>query len=226
MGWLSKLLNPVADAKRAIKGVSSLAKGDVKGFVDPENLIWKDKAASSSPKVDPSTAPTDPTDPAQYQGDTQDDGYGSFADPFDVEAFYRYQDPGYAFRLQQGSQAVQNRNSAGSGALSGAAYKDLIDYNQGQASTEYGNAFNRYQTQQGNIFSRLSALAQLGQSAAAGVGSQGTALAGQAGQFLSNAGTAQGAGIVGAGNAISNGATNAWLWGSDAGRSLTGAGPV
>ena len=132
--------------------------------------------------------------------------------PFDVEEFYKYQDPGYAFRLQQGKQAVMNGAAAGSGALSGAAIKDLIDYNQNAASTEYTNAFNRYQTTQGNIFSRLSELAGLGQNAAANVGNQGTQLAGNAGQFYSNAGTAAGSGIVGAGNAISNGVTNAWLW--------------
>lgn len=165
----------------------------------------------SSPKTSP-TATVDPTAPAQYMGDTQDDSYGSFTKPFDVTEFYKYQDPGYAFRLQQGNQAVQNRNSAGSGALSGSAYKDLIDYSQGAASTEYGAAFDRYNTSQGNIFNRLSQLAGLGQNAAANVGNQGTTLAGNAGQFTSNAGTAAGAGIVGAGNALSNGATNAWLW--------------
>ena len=165
----------------------------------------------SSIKTDPTTT-TDPTAPAQYMGDTQDSSYGSFTQPFDVTQFYNYEDPGYAFRLQQGNQAVQNRNSAGSGALSGAAYKDLIDYNQNSASQEYGNAFNRYQTSQGNIFSRLSELAGLGQNAAANVGNQGTTLAGNAGQALSNAGTAEGSGIVGASNALSGGATNAWLW--------------
>lgn len=155
--------------------------------------------------------PLDVTDPSQYAGDTEDFSYGSFTQPFDVEQFYNYADPGYAFELQQGTQSLQNAASAGSGAFSGAALKDLLGYSQGFARTGYNDAFNRYQTSQGNIFSRLSDIAHLGQAGAAGVGAQGTQLAGNAGQMISNAGAAQGAGIVGAGNAVGSGLTNYWL---------------
>lgn len=151
------------------------------------------------------------TDPGQYFGDTEDSDYGSFTQPFDVEQFYNFADPGYAFELQQGTQALQNAASAGSGAFSGAALKDLLGYSQNFARTGYNDAFNRYQTSQGNIFSRLSSIAQLGQNAAANVGAQGTQLAGNAGQAIANAGAASGAGIVGAANSLSNGASNYWL---------------
>lgn len=165
------------------------------------------------------TGPTgypDPNDPGYMGadatgGDSTDPAFGSFTKPFTVEDFYNYADPGYAFQLQQGTQALQNSAAAGSGALSGAALKDLLKYNQDYAGTAYNDAFNRYQTQQGNIFSRLASILQLGQNAAAGVGSQGTNLAGNAGQAISNAGTAAGAGIVGAGNAVNSGLTNYWL---------------
>lgn len=165
---------------------------------------------SSGSSADPNAAAVDPM--ADYYGDQTDPQYGSLLQPFDVEQFYQYQDPGYAFRLQQGSQAVRNAAAAGSGALSGSALKDLLAYNQDYASTEYNNAFNRYQTQQGNIFQRLSDIARLGQSAAANVGSAGTQLAGNAGQALTTAGGAAGAGIVGAGNAIGSGVSDYWLW--------------
>lgn len=181
-------------------------------------------SAASANASDPNAGMADPN--ASYYGDQTDPQYGSLLQPFDVEQFYNYEDPGYGFRLQQGTQALRNAASAGSGALSGAALKDLLDYNQNAASQEYTNAFNRYQTQQGNIFSRLSTIAQLGQSAAAGVGSQGTALAGNAGQAIANAGAAQGAGIVGAGNALGQGATNYWLYGTPQGRSLWQSGGV
>lgn len=148
---------------------------------------------------------------ASMQSDETDPEFGSLLAPFDANTFNQYKDPGYQFRLQQGTQALRNAAAAGSGALSGAALKDLLGYNQDMASTEYSNAFNRYQTQQGNIFSRLSDIAQLGQTAAAGVGQQGTALAGNAGQALTNAGTAAGGGFVGAGNTLNSGITNAWL---------------
>lgn len=217
MGFLSKLLSPKSAIRMAFDpagGTISAAKhgGDAgQGLLDPSGMIIKQGNGGQIP------APNDPTaNPADqsgsYFGDQTDPGYGSFTKPFDAEEFYKYEDPGYWFRLQQGEQGLRNAAAAGSGALSGAAMKDLLGYNQDMASTEYGNAFNRYQTSQGNIFSRLMGIAGLGQNAAAGVGNQGTALAGQAGQALSNAGTASGSGIVGGANAITGGATNAWLW--------------
>lgn len=215
MGFLKNLLNPKSATRIAFDpagGTIAAARngGDAsQGLLDPSGMIIKQGGEGSAPS-DPAAATTDQA--GAYYGDPNDSEYGSLTKPFDAEEFYKYEDPGYWFRLQQGQQAVQNRNAAGSGALSGAAYKDLIDYNQGEASTEYGNAFNRYQTTQGNIFQRLMGIAGLGQNAAAGVGNQGTQLAGQAGQALSNAGTALGSGIVGGANAITNGATNAWLW--------------
>lgn len=174
------------------------------------------KLTGNSPNK-PAAAPVAAADPYQqtmadpYAGDASDPTYGSFTDPFTVEDFYEYQDPGYAFELQQGSQALQNSAAAGSGALSGAAMKDLLKYSQDYARTSYNDAFNRYNTQQGNIFNRLFSLTQLGQNAAAGVGAQGTALAGNAGQQVYNAGTALGGGIVGAANATAEAPYNYWL---------------
>lgn len=169
----------------------------------------KPKASSGAPAA----VQTDPyaVDASMYEGDASDPAYGSFTDPFTVEDFYANADPGYSFLLQQGEQGLRNAASAGSGAMSGAAFKDLIKYNQDYASTAYNDAFNRYQTQQGNIFSRLFSVSQLGQNAAAGVGAQGTTLAGNAGQQVYNAGTAAGGGIVGAANSLSDAPYNYWL---------------
>jgi hypothetical protein len=200
MGLLKSLLNP---SKKSMLKMAYDPAGAVKTAI-------QDGKAPNAPAV-PATDPNASVDQS-YQGDPSDPGYGSFTQPFDVTQFYNYEDPGYAFRLQQGSQALQNSAGAGSGALSGAALKDLIGYNQDSASQEYNNSFNRYQTQQGNIFQRLFSIAQLGQTGAANTGAAGTTLAGNAGQATANAGTAAGSGIVGAGNAIGGGATNAWLW--------------
>ncbi len=191
MGFFSDLLNPVKAFKR----------DDIVG-----KLVNGGKGGGSSA---PAAAAPDPM--TGTYGNQNDPAYGSFTQPFDVQQFYNYADPAYAFNLQQGTQALQNSAAAGSGALSGSALKDLLKYNQDYAGNAYNDAFNRYQTQQGNIFSRLSSLATLGQNSAAGVGAQGTTLAGNAGQAITNAGTAAGSGYVGAGNAASNGLTNYWL---------------
>jgi hypothetical protein len=208
MGFLKDMLNPAKHFQDTKRAVGNLASGNIKGALDPAQLLIKSNPAAAASNAG---ANGGGVNPSMYGGDPNDPAFGSFTKPFDVEQFYNYQDPGYAFELQQGTQSLQNAASAGSGAFSGAALKDLLGYSQGFARTGYNDAFNRYQTQQGNIYSRLSDIAHMGQNAAAGVGSQGTALAGNAGQLTSNAGSAAGAGIVGAGNALSGGLTNYWL---------------
>ena len=135
-------------------------------------------------------------------------GYGSLLTPFTAAQMQQYS-PAYRFQMQQGLQGTLNGDASGSGALSGAAQKDLMSFNQNYANTAFNNAFNQYQTQQGNIYSRLAGVAQLGQSAAANTGQQGTALAGQAAQSATNIGTALGAGQVGSANAWSGALSNA-----------------
>lgn len=218
MGFLSNILNPKHALRAlvdpagatisAIKGTNPLS---ARSLVDPGGFTGSSHGGSPNAAAGTQTAAA--ADPmADYYGDTNDPEYGSLTHPFDVEQFYNYADPGYAFQLQQGNQALQNSAAAGSGALSGAALKDLIGYNQQFAGSAYNDAFNRYQTQTGNIYERLMGVSQLGQNAAAGVGASGVALAGNAGQAMSNAGAAYGAGMVGAGNALANAGTNYWLY--------------
>lgn len=121
---------------------------------------------------------------------------------FGPEQFKQNVDPGYAFRLQQGTQGILNGAASRTGALSGPALKQLIDYNQAAGSQEYGAAFDRFQTQQGNIYQRLLGLTGLGQSAAAGVGQQGVATGQTIGANIIGAGNAGAAGQIGAGNAF------------------------
>lgn len=167
------------------------------------------------------------TGPTNSGGSTAG-GFGSLLTPFTADNF-RQLSPAYQFQLQQGQQGVLNADASNAGALSGAAQKDLMGYNQSMADTSFNNAFNQYQTQQGNIYSRLAGVANLGQNAAANSGAQGTALAGQAGQSVSNAGSARAAGQVGAANAWSNaiGQASSIPWammggGSGSGQPFTG----
>jgi len=150
-------------------------------------------------------------------------GYGSLLQPFTAQYMKQYS-PAYQFQLQQGQQGVLNQNAPSQGALSGAALKDLLSYNQNYANTAFNNAFNQYQTQQGNTYNRLAGIAQLGQTAAANTGQQGTALTGQIGQSLTNIGTAQAAGTIGAANALSGGFGNAALLGAYFGTQAGGFG--
>ena len=112
-------------------------------------------------------------------GDTQT-GSGYLQHQFNAQDFANNVDPGYAFRLKQG-----------------------------QASQEYQNAFNRYQTQRGNIYNTLASIAGLGQTSLGQTGQMSTQTGANIGNAIQNAGSAQAAGQVGTANAIGGGLTGA-----------------
>jgi hypothetical protein len=62
---------------------------------------------------------------------------------FSAEDFQ--QDPGYAFRLKEGLNAMNASAAARGGLISGNALKAGQQYGQEMGSQEYSNAFNRYQ---------------------------------------------------------------------------------
>jgi hypothetical protein len=130
-------------------------------------------------------------------------GYGSAAQNFGMSNFNA--DPGYQFRLDQGQKAIERSAAARGGVLSGAAVKAASDYNQGSASQEYNNAYNRFQSDRSGILNPLQSLAGQGQSAT----NQLSANAGNYGQNVGNTltqvGNAQASGYVGSANAINNG---------------------
>lgn len=135
-------------------------------------------------------------------------GFGSLTAPFTAQDYLNNQDPGYQFQLQTGAQALRNSETPGVGSLSGQSLKDLMSFNQNMAATGYQNAFNRYQTQQNNTFSRLSGLAGLGQNAASDTGTAGTALGTGIAQSQAAAGASQAAGTLGVANAIGGSANS------------------
>lgn len=119
-------------------------------------------------------------------------------------------DPGYAFRMQQGLQAIQGSAAARGGLLSGGVLKDLSGYSQGLASQEYGNAFNRFETQNQDRYNRLAGLAGLGQSATSATGQFGANAASNYGNYLTQGANAQAAGYIGGANALNSGISN-WM---------------
>jgi hypothetical protein len=134
-------------------------------------------------------------------------GYGSLLTPFNASNF-KSMSPAYQFQLQQGAQGTLNQDSGAQGAESGAALKDLQSYNQNFANTSFNNAFQQYQTQQNNVFGRLSSLATLGQGAASNQATGASSFANSIGNSATNVGTALGAGQIGMGNAASSAANN------------------
>jgi len=78
-------------------------------------------------------------------GNASAPGYGSFMKPFSTEDYQA--DPGYAFRLSEGTKALERSAAARGGLLSGGTLRETQRYGQGLASQEYQNAYNRYVNQ-------------------------------------------------------------------------------
>ncbi|MGL4679111.1 MAG: hypothetical protein ACRCWC_06970 [Plesiomonas shigelloides] len=135
-------------------------------------------------------------------GGTQGAEFGRYARPFGMQDFQA--DPGYAFRLSEGMKALEASRAAKGGLLSGATGKALSRYGQDLASQEYGNAFNRYQTERTNRLAPLGSLMSSGQAAAAGQAGYAGQYGQTAGGLTTDIGAARAAGDVGAANAITN----------------------
>ena len=128
---------------------------------------------------------------------------------YTTEDFAQGIDPGYQFRLKQGQEATNRMANMGGGMISGNALKGAQDYTQGLASTEFGNAFNRFQTGRSNIYNTLAGIAGIGQTSLGQTTTAGTTAAGNIGANIANAGAAQAGGIVGSANALAGGLTGA-----------------
>ena len=117
-------------------------------------------------------------------------------------------DPGYAFRLKEGMNAMNATAAARGGLISGNALRAGQAFGQEMGSQEYSNAFNRaqnmFQMNRNNLLDPLKFLTNIGQAGAsnqaANVGSFGAANAAN----ITGAGNATAAGQVGSANAYSN----------------------
>ena len=134
--------------------------------------------------------------------------------PFGMDQFNA--DPGYQFRLAEGTKALE-RSAAARGILqSGGTLKDITRFGQDQASNEYQNAFSRYLQEREQKLHPLEYQIGLGQAAATG----------QAAQIGNSANTISGLtqqmGDVRAQNAMTQG--NIWnQTAGNIGNTLTGA---
>lgn len=129
-------------------------------------------------------------------GNTKAEGYGSMATPFSAQDMYN--DPGYAFRLNEGIKALDRSAAARGGLLSGAQLKAVNRYGQEYAANEYANAFNRQQLQRASLLNPLQSLTGQAQTSA-------NTLSNAAG----NLGAGESAALLAGGNAIANNAIGA-----------------
>lgn len=116
------------------------------------------------------------------------------------------QDPGYQFRMQEGSKALEGSAAARGSLHSGATLKALTKYGQDFASNEFNNAYNRFNADRDRRFNRLASLAGAGQTANSQVAQGGMNYANQAGANMVGIGNAEAANHIGRANRM-----NQWM---------------
>ncbi|WP_395350053.1 hypothetical protein [Variovorax sp. UC122_21] len=155
--------------------------------------------------------------------------FGDLADPFKFKDFSYtgedlYNDPSYLFRLQQGQKALDRQGAAAGRFLSGSQLQASSNYNQGAASQEFqnayqralgtfstneGNRFNAYQANFNNAVNPLLSLAGAATLGSQNLGNAGANVANAMGANLTANANAQGAAGIAGANAITNGLNNA-----------------
>lgn len=147
----------------------------------------------------------------------QSDRFGTLGRTFTMSDFYK--DPGYDFRLNEGLKGIDRGAAARGDFFSGATGKALSEYNQNYASNEFNNAYNRFNTDQSNLYNRYAGLSGTGQATAGQIGSLGantysnianTSMTGanSVSDAYMNAANARASGYAGVGNAITSGVGN------------------
>jgi hypothetical protein len=117
--------------------------------------------------------------------------------------------PNYQFQLDQGLGATRNSANLQSGLVSGNAMMAGNNYAQNFAGNAYQNAFNNYNTNQGNIYNRLSGIAGIGTQANQTLAGAASGAANGISNAAVGMGNANAAGTMGVANSLSNGLNGA-----------------
>ena len=142
-------------------------------------------------------------------GNAGDADYGSLTRNFSMADYLNNQDPGYQFGLDTGMNALNAQNAATGGLHSGAALKAAQRYGVDYGTTKYTDAYNRWRSNRGDIYSMLSGQSAAGQASANNTAAAGNAFATGGGAALGNIGSANASGYMGSSNAYSNAIGNA-----------------
>jgi len=121
---------------------------------------------------------------------------------FGEDQLAQYLDPSMEFRRKLGEQTTARMLNVGGGALSGNTLRGLEEFGQNLASTEFGNAFNRFQNERTNIYNTLANIAGMGQQSVNTGVQAGQNFAAQQTGLLTGQAAALASGQVGAANAM------------------------
>ena len=128
---------------------------------------------------------------------------GDFRKPFDMSQFEA--DPGYQFRLGEANRGVDRAMAARGLTNSGTALRELSRVNQGMASDEFQNAYNRWAQERQTQYNMLSGLANTGQVTGGQLANLGSDYSNQYGQNLGQAANARASSFVAGGRSKAQG---------------------
>ena len=135
-------------------------------------------------------------------------GSGYLTREFTNQDLNQYLSPNYAFQLQQGQQGLRNQQNSLGGLVGGNALQGMQDYTQNFAQNAYGNAFNQFQTQRGNIYNTLAGIAGIGQTSQQQANQMAQNYGTNVGNLATGSAAAQAASAVGSANAWAGGMQN------------------
>lgn len=138
--------------------------------------------------------------PYAAAGKTLGDRMPELTRRFSNEDFVK--DPGYDWRLNEGTRALEGSQAAKGGLLSGNAMKEMTQYGQGFASNEFGKAFDRFRNQQDAEFGKLYGMGTFG---AQGLSNAENVYGNTLNNAIIGTGNTQAAGQVGGSNAMLGG---------------------
>lgn len=114
-------------------------------------------------------------------------------------------DPGYQFRLSEANRGADRAMAARGLTNSGTALRELSRVNQGMASDEFQNAYDRWMQQRQNQYKMLSGLADTGQVTGGQLADLGSNYSYQYGQNLGQAANARASSFVAGGRSKAQG---------------------
>ena len=130
------------------------------------------------------------------------DDFGKYGRDFSMDDFQA--DPGYLFRLSEGTKAMDRSAAARGGLQSGGALKAAQRFGQDAASQEFTNAFNRFQVNRSNQIQPLQSFMSGGQSATNQIGQDRQNFVSNATGAMYGGANARGSGYVGVANQFNN----------------------
>jgi hypothetical protein len=216
------LSRPVAEAGNSARARQMLMQGfspeEVRAFLSSSQNAWAGgPTATTGTTSEGALRQQFPTEYAAWSGMRNDGIDGNFAQAGSFQDYlgaqpnqgqpqtpgvdnswvdnwsYESSSPSYAFRMGQGTQALERSAAARGRLFSGATGRALTEYGQNFASQEFENDFRR-----------LGSLSGAGDSAQGVTINAGQNYANQAGNAMQNAGNARASGYLAQGQASSN----------------------